>query len=286
MLMQETRIEEPQNLRIHPLPAPWAVFSSAWKHRKLIVRLARREVEVRYKGSALGLFWMILLPLLMLCVYTFVFSILFGFKFTTPSGAPLPFFLVAYAGIILLNLFNDSVGRAPGLMLSNVTYIKKVVFPLEILPYVTVAAEFVTLLSSAAVLAIFYWLKLGRPPHTAVYLPIVVAPLFLMTLGWVWLISALGVFLRDLRHIVVVILNLIPFLSPVFYQLSGIRSSVRGFLYFSPLTVPIEQTRQVLFLGATPNWLIWSLYFAVSWAVAWAGLAWFRHAQSGFADVV
>ncbi len=286
MLMQGASAESPAQARIGQITTPWSVFSSAWKHRRLILRLARREVEARYKGSALGILWMILLPLLMLGVYTFVFSFIFHSKFTSPSGKAAPFFLNAFAGIILLNLFNESVGRAPGMMLGNVTYIKKVVFPLEILPFVTVAAELVTVLTSAVVLGIFYWFTLGRPPHTAQWLPVVVAPLFLMTLGWVWFISSLGVYLRDLRHVVIVVLNLIPFLSPVFYQLSNISSSVRGFLYLSPLTVVLEQVRDVLFWGIEPNWIVWGVYLAISWLIAWAGLAWFRHAQTGFADVV
>jgi lipopolysaccharide transport system permease protein len=178
------------------------------------------------------------------------------------------------------------VGRSPGMMLGNVTYIKKVVFPLEILPYVTVAGELVTVVSSATLLGIFYWFTLGKPPHTAVWTPVIVAPLFLMTLGWVWFISSLGVYLRDLRHVVVVVLNLIPFLSPVFYQLKNINGSVRDFLYLSPLTVILEQLRNVLFWGIEPNWWAWGAYFVISWLVAWGGLTWFRHAQTGFADVV
>jgi lipopolysaccharide transport system permease protein len=286
MLMQGAPADSPAQGRIAQFTTPWSVFSSAWTHRRLILRLARREVEARYKGSALGILWMIILPLLMLGVYTFVFSFIFHSQFTSPTGATAPFFLLAYVGIILLNLFNESVGRAPGMMLGNVTYIKKVVFPLEILPYVTVVAETITVLSSAAVMAIFYWLTLGKPPHTAVWTPVMIAPLFLMTLGWVWFISSLGVFLRDLRHVVVVILSLIPFLSPVFYQLSMIRSSARFFLYLSPLTVVLEQVRNVLFWGIAPNWALWGVYTIVSWMVAWAGLAWFRRAQTGFADVV
>jgi lipopolysaccharide transport system permease protein len=286
MLMQGAPAESPAQGRIGQVTMPWSVFSSAWKHRRLILRLARREVEARYKGSALGILWMILLPLLMLGVYTFVFNFVFKSQFTSPTGKTIPFFLAAYAGIILLNLFNESVGRSPGMMLGNVTYIKKVVFPLEILPYVTVAGELVTVVSSATLLGIFYWFTLGKPPHTAVWTPVIVAPLFLMTLGWVWFISSLGVYLRDLRHVVVVVLNLIPFLSPVFYQLKNINGSVRDFLYLSPLTVILEQLRNVLFWGIEPNWWAWGAYFVISWLVAWGALTWFRHAQTGFADVV
>jgi lipopolysaccharide transport system permease protein len=130
-----------------------------------------------------------------------------------------------------------------------------------------------------------YLVVLGRPPQTFVWLPVVVAPLFLMTLGWVWWISSLGVFLRDLRHVVIVLLNLIPFLSPLFYPLDIIKEPVRRLLYLNPLTVILEQVRAVLFWGDKPNWVVWSVYFVVSWLVAWMGLAWFRSAQTGFADV-
>jgi lipopolysaccharide transport system permease protein len=286
MLMQGTPVESKGSARFQHLPPPWAVFSSAWTHRRLILRLARREVEARYKGSVLGILWMVLLPLIMVGVYTFVFNIIFHSQWIIPPGGKGTFSLLVFAGIIWMNLFTECVGRASTLVLSNVSYVKKVVFPLEILPYVLVAAELVTVFSSSIVLAIMYLAILGRPPQTYVWLPVVVAPLFLMTLGWVWLISSLGVFLRDLRHVVIVLLNLIPFISPLFYQVSVIKEPARRLIYLSPLTVILEQVRAVLFWGQQPNWIVWSIYFAVSWLVAWLGLAWFRHAQTGFADVV
>ncbi|MGA3067900.1 MAG: ABC transporter permease [Tepidisphaeraceae bacterium] len=286
MLMHGAPAEQTGYVRNSRRTPPWAVFTTAWTHRRLIARLARREVEARYKGSALGILWMVLLPLLMLGVYTFVFGFVLKSRWDIPPGGKGTFFLLVFAGIIWMNLFIECAGRASTLVLSNVTYIKKVVFPLEILPYVLVVSELVTVLSSGVVLAVMYLAVLGRPPQTYVWLPVVVAPLFLMTLGWVWWISSLGVFLRDLRHVVVVLLNLIPFLSPLFYPLSRIPEPARWAIYLSPLTVILEQVRAVLFWGQPPDWIAWSVYFVVSWLVAWSGLAWFRHAQTGFADVV
>ena len=120
----------PSRVRLNPL----SIFTSTWKNRELVYRLARREVETRYRGSMLGLIWSFLVPLMMLGVYTFVFTKIFHPRFELPAGRNAPFFIILFAGMICLNLFCECIGRAPGLMLGNVTLIKKVIFPLEILP--------------------------------------------------------------------------------------------------------------------------------------------------------
>jgi lipopolysaccharide transport system permease protein len=286
MLMQTAQVHGNPGQTRERFTRPWEIITTAWVHRGLIYRLARREVEARYKGSLLGIVWSVLLPLLMLGVYTFIFSVVLTPRWVIPPGGKGSFFLIVFAGMIWMNLFNECIGRAPTLMLGNVTYIKKVIFPVEILPFVVVLSELVNVLTSGFVLAVCYLMVLGRPFVTAWWLPVVVLPLFVLLLGLVWFISSLGIFLRDLRHIVLVILGLIPFLSPLFWPLSQFPKQVRWVIYLNPLTVILEQVRAVLFWGTGPDWFTWTVYSVIACVTAWLGLAWFRHAQTGFADVV
>jgi lipopolysaccharide transport system permease protein len=266
---------------------PFSIFASCWLHRELIYRLARREVESRYKGSLLGLVWSFLVPLMMVGVYTFVFSAIFPSHWPLPPGKIVPFFLIVFAGMICMNLFCDCIGRSPGLMLGNVSYIKKVVFPLEILPIVILASELFTASISCIILMGLYVGVLGRPPWTALLLPVVLFPFVLMILGMLWIISSLGVYLRDMRQLISVILGMMAFVSPLLWPLTALKNRyVLWAVYFNPLTVPLEQVRHILFWGMQPDWRIWGGYLAGSWLVAWAGLVWFSHAKRGFADVI
>ncbi len=266
---------------------PFSIFGTAWEHRELVYRLARREVEARYKGSLLGIVWSFLVPLMMVGVYTFVFSAIFPSKWELPPGRTAPFFLMVFAGMICMNLFCDCVGRSPGLMLGNVSYIKKVVFPLEIMPIVVIASELFTTLVSSLILMVIYVSVIGIPPWTALLLPVVLFPFVIMILGLVWIISSLGVYLRDMRQLIGVILGMMAFISPLLYPLSIIKNPiVLHAVYFNPLTVPLEQVRHILFWGTQPDWRIWGGYLVGAWLVAWFGLTWFSHAKRGFADVV
>jgi lipopolysaccharide transport system permease protein len=266
---------------------PFSIFASAWQHRDLVFRMARREVETRYKGSLLGIVWSFLVPLMMVGVYTFVFSTIFkGAHFDLPPGHKAPFFMIVFAGMICMNLFCECIARAPGLMLGNVSYIKKVLFPLEILPVVVLISELFNVLVSSFILMVIYFFVIGTPPFTVLLLPIIIFPLFIMVLGLVWFISALGVYLRDMRQLITVLLGMMAFVSPLLYPLSQIPPRLLRIVYFNPLTVPLEQVRHALFWGAPPDWRIWAGYLAGAWLIAWVGLLWFTHAQRGFADVV
>jgi lipopolysaccharide transport system permease protein len=172
-------------------------------------------------------------------------------------------------------------------MLGNVSYIKKVVFPLEILPIVVLISELFNVLISSIILIVMYFCVIGIPPLTVLLLPIIIFPLVVMVLGLLWFISALGVYLRDMRQLITVLLGMMAFVSPLLYPLSMITTPLfLRIVYFNPLTVPLEQVRHALFWGAPPDWRIWAGYLAGAWLTAWVGLLWFTHAQRGFADVV
>ncbi len=265
---------------------PFAPFASAWKNRRLLLRLAKREIEARYRGSLLGLVWSVLIPVIMLLVYTFVFSVVFEAKWQTPTGGKTHFALVLFCGLILFNVFSECLNRAPSLMLSHASYIKKVVFPLEILPWVALIVALFNAAISCLVLAVAYFAILGPPPLTALLLPFIALPLCLMCLGLTLFFASVGVFLRDIQQLMNLVTTVLMFLSPLFYPLSALPEYLRLYIRLSPLTVVIEESRNLLFSGLTPDYQSWGIYFLGSWLVAWFGYVWFMKTKKGFADVI
>jgi lipopolysaccharide transport system permease protein len=265
---------------------PGAMLTAIRAHRPLIWRLAKRELAARYRGSLLGTLWAVLTPLLMLSVYTFVFRSVFQARWRSDEGSNGEFALLLFAGLILFNVFSECVSRAPGLMLENVSYIKKVVFPLEILPVVSLVVALCNAAIGFAILALFYGPVFGLPPVTVLLLPLPLLPLCLMTLGLSWFLSAAGVFLRDLRQVIGVAMTMLMFMSPIFYPISAIPEGFRPLLALNPLTPILEQARDLLFWGRLPDWSVWFLTSAAGALCAWLGHLWFVKTRKGFADVV
>lgn len=265
---------------------PQRVFSSLWIYRKLIYQLAKREVALRYRGSFLGLAWSFATPILMLAVYTFVFSVVFKARWDVGTGNRTEFALILFAGLFVFQLFSDCIARAPSLMLENVSYIKRIVFPLEALTWVALASAFFNALISVAVLLFAEVLIIGIPPVTALWLPVVLLPLCFLIAGGVWFLSAAGVYIRDLRQAVGVLIPILMFASPIFYPISAIPERIRSLIYLNPLAFIIEQARDVLLFGHAPNLVGLGLYGVLSVTVAWFGLTWFLIVKRGFADVV
>lgn len=265
-----------------------AMGRNLWCNRQLIARMTRREVLGRYKGSALGLAWSFFNPLLMLTVYTFVFSEIFRTRWAGGGGGggKTEFAIMLFAGLIVLNLFVEVINRAPGLILSNVNYVKKVVFPLEILPVVALGAALFHCLISLGVLLMAYVVFNGALNWTAVFVPLVLLPLVVLTLGLSWLLASVGVFLRDVGQTVGIITTIMMFLSPVFYPLAAVPGEFQALILVNPLTFIIEQARGVLILGELPDWAGLGLYTLAATAIAWAGFAWFQKTRRGFADVL
>lgn len=265
---------------------PLAVFGCAWHHRHLLLRLTEREVEMQFRGSLLGKFWAAIVPLIMLGMYTFVFGIVLRVKWPGMEGGPLQVSLLYFAGLILFNFFFECVNRAPALLLENVPYIKKVIFPLEILPWVIVGAALFRVAISGVILLAFYLVIKGVPPLATLSLPLLILPLAIVALGLAWILSALGIFVRDIRQAMIVVAPAMMFLSPIFFPLSSVPEALRPVLYLNPLTFIVETVRDALFLGLWPNWLGLAAYTGLAWLLAWAGFAWFMSARRGFADVV
>ncbi|CAO3439731.1 ABC transporter permease [Azospirillum doebereinerae] len=266
-------------------PFATAHILTIWNNRRLIARLARRDIEARYRGSALGLAWAVVNPLLLMAVYTFVFTVVFGARWGGQAGTA-DFALFMLSGLLLFNVFSESIARAPGLMLENVSYIKKLVFPLEIMPVVVVAGALVNAALGFAILLVFQIALRGLPPPTILLLPVVVLPLCLFTLGLSWFLASVGVFLRDLRQMMGVVVSVMLFLSPIFYPVSNVPEAFRTVITLNPLTMILEGARDVLFWGKGLDPLTWLVYLAVAWVWAMLGHAWFMKTRKAFADVV
>jgi|SRR5215831_14448424 len=270
-----------------PYPAsPRALFASLWGNRELIIQLTRREVLSRYRGSILGLAWSLFNPLLMLAVYTFVFSVVFKARWGLGDESKTDFAIVLFVGLIIHGLFAECVNRAPGLILANVNYVKKVVFPIEILPWVAAGSALFHSAVSIVVLLAAQLVFEHALAWTVIFLPAVVAPLLLATMGLAWFLSSIGVYVRDIGQTIGIFTTVLLFLSPVFYPVDALPENYRILLLLNPLTFVIGDARRVLIWGQAPDWAGLALYSATSFVVAWLGFWWFQRTRRGFADVV
>jgi lipopolysaccharide transport system permease protein len=263
-----------------------AIFTNPWRYRELIWQLSKREVLARYKGSMIGLLWSFFNPVFMLAVYTFFFSIVYNARWGNSNASKFDFAITLFAGLIPFTLFSECVNRAPYMIINNVNYVKKVIFPLQILPWVNLASALFHAVISVFVLLLFYAVINHSLNWTALLLPIVNLPLVFWILGLTWLLASLGIFIRDVTHSVTIFTTALMFLSPVFYSVSAIPMPYRSFIYLNPLTTIIEQNREILIAGHLPNWQSLGISFLVSIAVAWLGYAWFEKTRPAFADVI
>ena len=258
------------------------------QNRLLIIRMTKREVLGRYKGSVVGLAWSFFNPIFMLAVYTIVFSMIFKARWAEVGGddSKIQFALILFVGLIILNLFIEVINRSPSLILSNVNYVKKVVFPIEILPVISIGAALFHAVISLGVLLLAFVFFNGYLNWTVVYIPLVFLPLIILSLGLSWILASLGVFIRDVAQSVSLGMTLLMFLSPVFYPISAVPQSLQKFIMVNPLTFIIEQLRAVVISGKHPNWIGMIFYTLIALLVLWIGYAWFQKTRKGFADVL
>jgi lipopolysaccharide transport system permease protein len=268
------------------LTSPVEIPRSAWRNRDLVGTLVHREVIGRYRGSYMGLLWSFLNPLLMLLVYTFVFSVVFKARWTPTSDSKVEFALVLFAGLIVFNVFAECISRAPTLILNNANYVKKVIFPLEILPWVALGSAAFHASVSVVVWLLAYVVLVGVPHATMLLVPILLVPLVLLVMGLTWFLAALGVYLRDVSQFVGLLTTVLMFLSPVFYPATALPPTYRAFLFLNPLTPIIESTRDAMYTGRLPDVRAWLTSLVISALVGWLGFAWFQKTRKGFADVI
>lgn len=255
--------------------------------RHLLWQLVRRDLAARYRGSLLGVVWMLAAPLLMLLVYSFVFGVVFQAKWGVDvHGQAVPFPLLLFSGLILHAVLAEALPRAATLIRAHPNYVRKVVFPVELLPVMAtcsafslLAIQFALLVAACAVYGIY------PAPHWLWLIPLLL-PYVLLVLGLCWLVALLGVFLPDLQHIIGLLVTVLLFLSPVFYAVEMLPPPWRPVLYWNPLTLLIENTRAVLFYGRAPDAEALLMLWGAGAGVAALGCLAFQRAKAGFADVL
>ena len=258
----------------------------AWRHRQLLTEMTRREVVRRYRGSLLGGLWLVLAPLLMLAVYAFVFGVVFQVRWGGVGDSKAMFAAVLFCGVSVFSLFSEVLNRSPALILENVNYVKKVVFPLEILSYVAVLSATLHFLFSLGVLLAFVTVSLGVPPASVVLLPVVLVPFLLALVGLSWVVAAFGVYLRDVGQVTGFVSTAMMFLSPVFYPITAVPEGFRHWLWLNPMTHVVEAFRGLLIFGTWPGLADLALLWAVGVGVLVLGHRVFARLRSGFADVL
>jgi len=264
-----------------------ALAASGWRQRELLYQMTKRDVLGRYRGSALGVVWSFAHPVLMLVVYTFVFSVVFTTRWPgTATDSKLYFAIILFAGMIVFSIFSECIQRAPSIIVTQPNFVKKVVFPLEIMAWTSLGAALFHAGISLCVLTLLILFVKGGLPWTAVFLPIVLLPLLCLTLGLTWFFSALGVYVRDIGQMVGVAVTAIMFLSPLFYPSSALPHDLRWLSAVNPIAFSIEQTRDVLIFGNIPAWRSLAKYTVVAFVTMWLGFAWFQKTRRGFADVL
>lgn len=257
------------------------------RHRHLIWLMVWRDIQGRYRGSLLGVLWTFITPLIMLGIYTFVFTVVFQARWELDvAGTRSNFAIVLFVGLVIHGLMGEVLQRSPGVLLENANYVKRVVFPLEILPLVTcMSALFHFCISLLVVLLAM--VLLGAPWHATVFLlPLTVLPLLPLLLGLAWGLAAIGVYLRDVGQITGLLTTVLLFVSPVFFPVDALGRPFQVLMMFNPLTIIIEESRAVLLLGQMPNVLLLSGYWLVACLACWLGYRLFTRARRGFADVL
>lgn len=268
--------------------SPWYAAESFIRNFSLITQMTKREVVGRYRGSVIGLAWSFFSPLLMLGIYTFVFSVVFKTRWSGigTESTKMDFAIIFFSGLIIYSVFAECINRAPATILGNVNYVKKVVFPLEILPWIACGSALFHAGVSISVLLVTQLVFEGSVPWTALLFPLVMAPLVLGTMGIAWCLSALGVYVRDIGQITGMITTIMMFLSPIFFPMSAMPPEFRDMIAINPLVYFLEEGRNTLIFGVLPD----PANLAIAWVgglvVASLGFAVFQKMRNGFSDVL
>lgn len=258
-----------------------------WLQRQLFLKLLRRDFAERYRGSYLGLLWSLLLPLLSLLVFTFFFGVIFQMRWSGRSDATLGgLALILFVGMALYNFLAECLNRAPGLILAHQNYVKNVVFPLEMLPAVMVASAALTLTATFLVILLLQATLGSGLSWTALLLPMTILPLILFVWGLSGFLASLGVYIRDIQQLIVPLVQLMMFLSPVFYPVAALPEAMRPWLQLNPLALAIEQSRGIILFGQMPHWTPYFLSLIAGGLIALIGAWWFARTRRGFADVL
>lgn len=262
-----------------------SMLRSLWRHRALVSELTKREFSGRYHGSFGGVAWTFIQPLFLLTVYTVAFGVILKARWGF-SGNTIDYAMMLFAGLIIFNAFSECLGKAPLLITSNPNLVKKVVFPLELLPWVMTFTVLLHAMIAIGVWFLGYVVLYGAPKPTSLLVPVILLCFVPVLLGVGWLLSALGVVVRDISQLTAVVSHALLFLTPIFYSIDAAPAILQPLLMANPLTFIVEEFRLVLFFGQTPVWRALAVYFILASLFAWASLRLFRRMRPGFADMV
>lgn len=283
-----TVIRDVRGPRLLELLNPAAMIANLWRQRGLTWQMAQRDLAARYRSSWLGWLWTILQPLALLAIYTFVFAIVFRARWgTSPDESRGEFALALFSGMLAFGVFNEIVNRAPQLIIANVNYVKKVVFPLETL---AVSTTLVALLNFAVGVGVWIvgWviLRQSLPPASLMWLPLIILPSALLSMALAWLLAALAVFVRDVGPAITLVTQVLFFATPVLYPLERVPAEFRWLVALNPLALVVEDARRAMMFSGQPNWLAWAVSTTLAALAAVFCYAFFMKSRRAFGDVI
>lgn len=264
---------------------PNSIFLTLWRHRSLVLELTKREFSGRYRGSFGGIVWSLVQPLFLLTVYTVAFGVILKTRWGFAGGTA-DYALMLFAGLIIFNAFSECLIKSTTLIIDNPNFVKKVVFPLELLPVITVATALIHAMIGMLAWFFGYILFFGPPNTTAILFPLIFLCYVPVLLGLGWLLSALGVIVRDIGQLTGMLSHTLLFLTPIFYSIEAAPPPLQNLLMLNPLTFVVEQLRLILFYGQMPALKGLAVYFVLASLFAWASLILFRRLRPTFADMV
>lgn len=294
--MSELVIRTSRPTPLRELLSPAALAADLIRYGDLLRQFARREIESRHKGTLLGAAWTVVNPLLQLLMYTFVFGVVFEMRWGKLAAAEGggaggvsqtgEFALTFFCAYVVFGVFQECGTRAPGLIVERPNLVRKVVFPLEVLPVSTLLAQLFYSGIGVVLLLIAAFIATGRVSPTVYLFPLVLVPLCFFSLAAGWTLAALGVYIRDVKQVVTVLMQLLFFATPIFYPISNVPKDYRPILEANPFTPLVEMSRRTLLWGQTPDWGTLGLLTLGGAVAMQAAYAWFMRAKRGFADVI
>jgi lipopolysaccharide transport system permease protein len=265
-----------------------AVWRPLWELPRrfdLIWPLARRMTLARYRGSALGLLWALLTPAVMIAVFTFIFAGVFGARFTE-GGTPWEYALYLFCGLLPWTAFSETLQQSAGIVVAHANLVKRVVFPLETLPVAQALAALAAQGFGTVALLVATIIIRGQLHATALWLPVLLVPQLLLTLGGAWLVASLGVFVRDTAQVLGLVLMAWMYLSPIIYPEHVVPERFRPALELNPFTPLVRSYRRALLEGTQPDWPGLAYTTALALAAFLLGYWWFARTRKNFADVI
>lgn len=280
-------MSQPTSQSLFLLLSPWHIFANLWRHRDLAWQFTLREIQIRHKGSQLGVVWALLNPLSMLVLYAFVFRLLFRSKFgVLPNETDYDFTLQLFLSLSLFHVFAETLSWAPSLIISNPNFVKKVVFPLEVLPVAKIGDTTFHLVVSLALVLIGSAFGSSGLGWSLLWLPVLVLPLLVLALGLAWAFAALGVFVRDISQVIGFVATAVMFGSAIMYPPRMIPPAIYEFLRFNPLLQLVDVSRHVLFGHEAVDWMKLGYVYACAVLALLAGHVFFSLLRRSFAEVI